>query len=53
LLDELSEVGEEIADRFLTGIEEVVGRSLIDSAGHLAAQILEGALEGLWERIDG
>jgi hypothetical protein len=46
----LAEVAEEVADRFLTVIEDLAGRGLVDGVRHLTAEVLEGATQGFQKR---
>jgi hypothetical protein len=44
LVGSLSEVGEEVADLFLAGVEDLTGRSVVDGGGHIVTQLFEAAL---------
>lgn len=41
LIGELSKVGKEVADFFLAGVDDLTGRSRVDSSSHMLAKLLE------------
>jgi len=48
-----AEVGEEVADLLLTGVDDVAGRGLVDGVGDATAEFLEAAAQALQEGVGG
>src|SRR5205807_1496238 len=48
-----AEVGEEVADLLLAGVEDVAGGSLVDGVGDATAEFLKAAAEALQEGVGG
>jgi hypothetical protein len=53
LVGVLSEVGAEVADAFLAGVEELAGWGLVDGVGDLLAEQFEAPLELLAKVVGG
>src|SRR6266545_7340061 len=48
-----AEVGEEVANLLLTGVDNVAGRGLVDGVGDTTAEFLEAAAQALQEGVGG
>ena len=45
LIGGLAEVGEEVADLLLTGVDDVSGRCLVDGVGHVSTELLKASTQ--------
>src|SRR3974377_2633985 len=48
-----AEVGKQVANRLLTGVDDVTGRGLVDGVSDAAAEFFEAATQALQESIRG
>jgi ssDNA-binding replication factor A large subunit len=51
LIRGLSEVGQEVTDLFLAGIDDLTGRRLVDDGGHVVTELLEPSADELHQGV--
>jgi hypothetical protein len=51
LVGGLSEVGEEVADLLLAGVDDLAGGGVVDGGGHVLTQLLEAAAQLLEQGV--
>ena len=51
LVGGLSEVGEEVANRLLAGVDDLAGGGAVDGGGHVLTQLLETAAQLMQQSV--